>query len=82
MKFDLRAIISMAKGLVAFGDPSAQVERAITIPRKDRVKLYRGMPDAAVEEAERDYRAATKLYGQWITNVATRGTFGADADEE
>lgn len=84
MKFDIRSIINMAKGLFSLGgiDPSATVERAITIPKAKRLELYRGMSDEAVAEAERDYKAGTKLYGQWLTNIATRGTFGADADDE
>ena len=81
MKFDIRTIILLVKPFIALGvDPSEHVERAITIPEAKRKELYRGMPDDAVTEAENDFRLAMRHFSQFLTNIATRGTFGADRD--
>lgn len=86
MKFDVKSLLLFIKPLLPFitagKDPAETVRRAITIPVADRMKLYRGMDDDAVAEAERDYKAFTKGASEWALNVATKGTFGADADEE
>lgn len=81
MKLDIRTIILLIKPLIGAGiDPTEHVERAVTIPKAKRLELYRGMSDDAVAEAENDYRIAMKHFSQFATNVATRGTFGADRD--
>ena len=86
MKFDIKSLLLFIKPLLpiimAGKDPVVTVKRAITIPKSERIKLYRGMSDEAVAEAERDYESFTKGAAEWALNVATKGTFGADSDDE
>jgi len=58
--------------------PQAAIERAVTIPKRDREKLYSGMDEADKKTAENLARIMFDAIADWVGFVASRGVVEAD----
>jgi peptide subunit release factor 1 (eRF1) len=82
MNFNLNSIIATAR--LALSTVPAQahafVERALTIPKSQRDKLYSasGLDATDREEADVLYRKVADAASDWVVFVASKGTIDAD----
>jgi hypothetical protein len=82
MNFNLNSIIATARLALATVPDKAHafVERALTIPKSQRDKLYSasGLDAADREEADVLYRKVADAASDWVVFVASKGTIDAD----
>jgi hypothetical protein len=76
----IQSVIAMAKPMLGiFGAQSHSViERWVTIPAKDRAKLYVGLSMDEQAEADRLMRVMADAISDFTVYVASRGEVGAD----
>jgi len=80
MKQIFALLISTIKPFMGLAGAQAHsaVDRVITIPKADRLKLYGGMPAEDVVHAEDLYAKHVDATSDWLTYVASRGSIEED----
>lgn len=80
MKQLIQSIITMARPFMGLAAPQAHaaIDRVLTIPSKDRQKLYVGMSDEDKTHAEVLYREHVDKTTDWVVFVASRGEIEED----
>lgn len=80
MNFNWIAIIRFIAPLLGVAGVNAHsvAERVITVPKRERLKLYQGMSEEDIEEAEALYRKHADATSDWLVYVASRGEIEAD----
>lgn len=80
MKSIFQTIINTIKPFLPLGADQAHsvVERLVTIPRKDRMKLYAGMGPEEVLHAEGLWEPIADQLSDYLVYVASRGAIEED----
>jgi hypothetical protein len=83
MKFDLSTIINLAKGILLMFPQAPQqvhsaVQRALTVPAKDRAKLTAGMSADDKAQAEILFTRAADANADLVVFLASRGEIDPD----
>lgn len=80
LSFLLSLLINIARPYIKLAaDPAhAATERALTVPEKDRLRLYKGMSTEDVAHAEELYRKHVDATADYVVFVASRGEIEED----
>jgi len=80
MKAILQSIINIAKPFMGMAGTQAHaaIDRVITVPKADRLKLCAGMTDEEIAHAEGLYSKHVDATSDYIAYVASRGAIEED----